>query len=141
MGILNAIGGLFGSVRGVVDEVHTSEAEKLELKAKLLEIQTQVFAQAMELEKADLEARARVVTAEAQSDSWLTSSWRPIVMLTFCTLIVLIAFGWMDTAALNAVPTKMWSLLEIGIGGYIASRGLEKIASEVAPMMKARDQV
>jgi len=140
MGILSALGSVFGVVGNAVDDFHTSEEEKLNLKAKLLEIQVQVYGEAMELEKAQLEARANVIMAEANSESWITRSWRPITMLTMLVLIVLISFGWMDTAALNAVPTKMWSLLEIGIGGYIASRGAEKILPGVVGALKSREE-
>jgi hypothetical protein len=140
MGILKAIGEIFGVVGKTVDEFHTSTEEKLEMKAKLLGIQVQVFQQAMDLEKAHLEAQRDVIVAEANSESWITRSWRPITMLTFVTLIVLISTGVMDTQALNEVPQKMWSLLEIGIGGYIASRGAEKVLPTVASALKTREE-
>ncbi|MEW5890749.1 MAG: 3TM-type holin [Pseudomonadota bacterium] len=35
----------------------------------------------------ELEKSASVVVAEAQSESWITRSWRPITMLTFVGLI------------------------------------------------------
>lgn len=140
MGILDSLGRIFGVVGDAVDDFHTSDEERLTLKARLLEVQTQVFAQAMELEKEQVRAKAEVLTAEAQSESWITRSWRPIVMLTFCTLIVMIAFGWMDTEALNDVPTKLWSLMQIGIGGYIASRGAEKVIPSISSAMKDREE-
>jgi hypothetical protein len=140
MGILKTVGEIFGVVGGAVDEFHTSPEEKLTLKAKLLEIQSRVFSEAMELERAQVEAARDTIVAEAQSESWITRSWRPIVMLTFCVLIVMISFGWMDTEALNEVPPKLWSLMQIGIGGYIASRGAEKVIPHVAEAMKAREE-
>lgn len=138
MGILKSIGEVFGVVGKAVDDLHTSGEEKLAMKAKILEIQTQVFQQAVDLEKAQIEAQARVLTAEAQAESWVTRSWRPLTMLTFVAIIVLVAAGFMDTDALNRIPERMWSMLQIGIGGYIASRGLEKI---VPPVTAALVQV
>ena len=140
MGILKAVGEIFGVVGGAVDEFHTSDEERLNLKAQLLEIQTRVFSQAMDLERAQLEARANVIIAETNSESWITRSWRPITMLVFVTLIVAISTGIMDTEALAEVPTKLWTLLEIGIGGYIVSRGAEKVIPSVAASLKAREE-
>ena len=140
MGILNAIAGIFKPVADVVDSLHTSDEERLTIKQKLLEVQAGVVMQAIELEKAQLEERAKIIVAEAQSESWITRSWRPITMLTFVVLIVLIATGWMDTEALAAVPDKLWTLLQIGIGGYIVSRGAEKVIPDVVGALKAREE-
>ena len=45
-------------------------------------------------ELSEFMAAADIVKTEAQSDSWLASSWRPILMLTFGALIVARWFGW-----------------------------------------------
>lgn len=139
MGILKAIGGIFSVVGNAVDEFHSSDEEKLTLKAKLLEIQTQVFAEAMDLEKAQLQAQRDVIVAEASSESWITRSWRPIVMLSFVSLLFLIAFGVADVDLLARVPDKLWTAITVGIGGYIASRGAEKVVPALADAMKARE--
>jgi hypothetical protein len=34
----------------------------------------------------------------------------------------------------------MWTLLQIGIGGYIASRGVEKVAVPVVDALKGRER-
>ena len=140
MGILKAVGEIFGVVGGAIDEFHTSDEEKLQMKAKLLSIQTEVFTQALNLERARLTAQRDVIVAEAQSESWITKSWRPLTMLTFVVLILLIAFGWMDMEALAQVPDKLWTLLQLGIGGYIASRGAEKVLPGVMEALKAREE-
>ena len=140
MNILGAIGSIFKPVADLVDSLHTSDDERLKAKSELLALQTTLYMEAIELEKAQLEKRAEVIVAEARSESWITRSWRPITMLTFVVLIVLIATGWMDTEALAAVPDKLWTLLQIGIGGYIVSRGAEKVIPGVAEAMKAREE-
>jgi hypothetical protein len=65
-----------------------------------------------------------IVTAEANSSNWLAASWRPITMLTFLALVV----G--DTFGLFATPLRdeAWTLLQIGLGGYVVGRSGEKIA-------------
>ena len=53
-------------------------------------------------------------------------------MMSFVVIIInnYIAVPWLQTLGAPAVsldiPPDMWSLLQIGIGGYIVSRGAEK---------------
>ncbi len=78
----------------------------------------------------ELETAASVITAEAQSESWITRSWRPITMLTF---VGLIAAHWMGYTAPNISPDEIASLMDIvkiGLGGYMVSRGAEKSIKE-----------
>lgn len=140
MGILNAVGKIFGVVGNAVDEFHTSEEEKLDLKAKLLAIQVETFSEAMELEKAQINAQRDVIVAEAQSESWITRNWRPVTMLSFVVLMFLIGFGVADVDLLSRVPDKLWTAITVGIGGYIASRGAEKIIPSVAEALKNREE-
>ena len=78
----------------------------------------------------ELAERARVITAEAKGESWLQRSWRPIVMLVFTALIVCRWLGWSAPDLSEAVELKLFSIVQIGVGGYIASRGIEKVADK-----------
>lgn len=78
----------------------------------------------------ELEAAASVITAEAQSESWITRSWRPITMLTF---VALVAAHWLGFTAPNITQAEIIGLLDIvkiGLGGYMVSRGAEKSIKE-----------
>jgi len=78
----------------------------------------------------ELEAAASVITTEANSESWITRSWRPITMLTF---VALVAAHWLGYTAPNITPDEIASLLDIvkiGLGGYMVSRGAEKSIKE-----------
>lgn len=79
----------------------------------------------------ELAIRAGVIKAEAQGDSWLQRSWRPIVMLVFTGLIVARWMGWSAPDLSEAVELKLFSIVQLGIGGYIASRGIEKVVDKV----------
>ncbi len=79
----------------------------------------------------ELAQRAGVIKAEAQGDSWLQRSWRPIVMLVFTALIVCRWLGWSAPDLSEAVELKLFSIVQLGIGGYIASRGIEKVADKI----------
>lgn len=88
---------------------------------------------------ADIEqAAADVVKTEAQSEHWLTASWRPIVMLTLTALIVARWLGYSAPGISEAEALKLWSIVEIGLGGYVIGRSAEKIAPMVAEAMRRR---
>ena len=79
----------------------------------------------------ELAQRADVIKAEAQGDGWLQRSWRPIVMLVFTALIVARWLGWSAPDLSEAVELKLFSIVQVGLGGYIASRGIEKVADKI----------
>ena len=79
----------------------------------------------------ELAQRAGVIKAEAQGDDWLQRSWRPIVMLVFTALIVARWLGWSAPDLSEAVELKLFSIVQVGLGGYIASRGIEKVADKI----------
>ena len=134
MSILGRLADLFGPVTEAIDALHTSDAERLEAKAKLALIQAEVINAVVEYEQNLATAKAQIITAEAQSDSWLTRSWRPLVMLTFTTLIVLGQFGG------PPVPEPMWPLLQFGLGGSVVGRSGEKIARGVTEALKKEEE-
>jgi hypothetical protein len=129
-GILNAVGRVFG----VVDEIHTSDEEKMALKVPLLAIQADVAKALIDAERAQMEAQARVIEAEAKSEHALTSMWRPITMMVFVALIVVAQFGG------PPVPDQMWPLLNLGLGGYVVGRTFEKTLPAVVDAFKAREK-
>jgi len=112
-------------VSNVLDRVLPDTVAKDKVKA---ELQTQMLQHSASIEK----AAASVVVAEAKGESWLQRNWRPVTMMAFVVIIInnYIAVPWLQTLGLPAVsldiPPDMWSLLQIGIGGYIVSRGAEK---------------
>ena len=115
--------GIFKPAAELIDNLHTSEEEKLEQKRKLLEIQAASMDSALSHERSIMEAQARIVNSEARSEHWLAATWRPITMLTFLCLTV----G--DSLGLLATPLRdeAWMLLQIGLGGYVVGRSGEKV--------------
>jgi hypothetical protein len=83
-------------------------------------------------ELSEFMAAADIVKTEAQSESWLASSWRPILMLTFGALIVARWFGWAAPNLTEAEYLKLWSIVELGLGGYVIGRSAEKIIPSMA---------
>ncbi len=85
--------------------------------------------------KIELAASANI-KAEAASQHWLAANWRPITMLVFVGLIVARMFGYTAPNISEAEYVKLWSIMELGIGGYIASRGVEKIVPKITDVLK-----
>ncbi|WP_263080145.1 holin family protein [Endozoicomonas sp. Mp262] len=78
-----------------------------------------------ELDK--LARQAGVIETEAKGESWLQRNWRPLVMLVFTALVVCRWLGWSSPELTPELEMKLFSIVQLGIGGYIASRGMEKI--------------
>ena len=137
-------GGLAGSllasalgVSNTPDAVNSAIAADPASAAKILEVQAkhQEALQQMQLAyQSNLDTQqAKVITAEASSDSWVAANWRPILMLTFTAIVgvnwlILPIVSWFGPHLVPLVlPPDMWSLLKIGVGGYIVGRSGEKI--------------
>jgi len=81
-------------------------------------------------------AQAQIVQAEAASGNWLASSWRPITMLTFVGLIVARWFGWAAPNLAEAEYLKLWDIVQLGLGGYVIGRSVEKVIPSIASAIK-----
>lgn len=132
MSVWNLLAGAIAPITQLIDDLHTSEEERLTVKTKLFEMQTVMAAKLMDYEKSLIDAKARIITAEATGQSWLQRSWRPITMITFLVLVVADSFGWLT----NRLAPEAWTLLQIGLGGYVVGRSVEKIAPKVTEVMR-----
>jgi len=132
MSVLNFIGEIFKPAAELIDNLHTSEEERLEIKQKMFELQVNAFNKAEEYEQELLKAKASIVMAEAQGASWIQRNWRPITMLTFLVLVVADSFGLLAFR----LAEEAWTLLQIGLGGYVVGRSAEKIVPKVTEMMR-----
>ena len=81
-------------------------------------------------------AAGEIIKAEAQSEHWLAACWRPILMLTFGALIVARWLGWSAPGISEAEVLKLWDIVQLGLGGYVIGRSLEKIAPQLAQAVR-----
>lgn len=104
----------------------------IEDKDKQNEFHTQVTQKMLDLDSKLVSYQRDIIVAEAKSESWMARNWRPIMMLAFVGIIVnnhmlapyLQLFG--IPYKIMEVPENMWSLLNIGVGGYVVGRSAEK---------------
>ena len=139
MSLLSTVGKIFGGplFDKAIDLFKDHQQGKLTREELKYKITTLAERNAHDI---DVQA-ASIVKAEATSEHFLTSSWRPIIMLAFGGIVVATYFINIFVAPFTDIapillPTELWTLLQIGIGGYIASRGGEKIASSIASAIK-----
>lgn len=111
---------LTDSIGSMVESLAVSSGEKKEIRARIVEM---LYSYASELEK----EQAANIRQEAQGN-WLQKSWRPIVMLTFTFIVLLGAFF---PIPLLEDTSEFWSLLEIGLGGYVIGRSVEKVTERL----------
>ena len=138
------VGSLVASALGTSsspDAVNAAIAADPASAAKILQVQTE-HQEALVKMQTDYQTnldtqRSDVIQAEAKSDSWMASNWRPILMLTFTAIVamnwlILPVVSWFGPHLVPLVlPPDMWALLKIGVGGYIVGRSGEKITSSL----------
>lgn len=115
-------GGLLKDIGKVIDNLHTSDEERLEAKRRLQEL----------LEQADKEAQDQVTSRwkyDMQSDSFLSKNIRPLVLIFLTVMFTLLAFTDGNIGGFKVqeqyVPIFQ-SLLITVYGAYFVGRTWEK---------------
>ncbi len=133
--LLPILGPILSDVVGRVLPADKNKAQEIERELSMALMQNTA-----EIEK----AAASVVIAEANSEHKITATWRPILMLTITAIV-----GWnylvaplvelaVTLATGNQIPLsiplpeELWTLLTVGVGGYVLGRSGEKIAGKIS---------
>jgi hypothetical protein len=93
--------------------------------------QAEVMKQLLQHQHEIEQAAGEIIKTEAASSHWLAANWRPLMMLTFGALIVARWFGWAAPNLSEAEYLKLWSIVELGLGGYVIGRSVEKIVPSI----------
>jgi len=115
-------GGLLRDIGKVIDNLHTSDEERLEAKRKLQEL----------LEQADKEAQDQVTSRskyDMQSDSFLSKNIRPLVLVFLTVMFTLFAFtdGNLGEFKIQEEYIPVFQSLLITVyGAYFVGRTWEK---------------
>lgn len=105
----------------VVGNLFPDPTEKAKAEAEVLK---QLLNAEMQIQN----ATADIIKTEAASTHWLAANWRPLTMLTFTGLIVARWFGWSAPNLSESEYLKLWDIVQLGLGGYVIGRSVEKIA-------------
>lgn len=133
---------MVGEILGILGKVAGSVADRIfpdpEQELKRLELQQALQAAVLERTSEIERAAADVVKAEAQGQSWLQRTWRPVTMLVFVALIVARWLGWSAPNLGEAEVLKLWDIVEIGLGGYVIGRSAEKVLPGVVSSLQKK---
>jgi len=140
MNLLTLVGDIFKPAAALIEDLHTSTEEKLAAKAAMLEVEVGFLEKAIEFETKALDAKTSIITAETKSESWITRNWRPLTMLSFVAAILAYWFGLTpDTIPAYAIE-DMFTLVKLGLTGYVVSRGAEKVVPGVISALKQKEK-
>lgn len=131
--LIAPIAGLLTKGLDVVDKLVPDKDLAAKIKAELAaQINNILHTEVLEL----LKAQSSIIIAEAQGESWLQRNWRPLLMMLFGCIVannyVIAPYLSMlvgpEAKLILEVPPDMWSLLKLGVSGYVVGRSVEKIA-------------
>ena len=117
---------LFSTIEKSVPDKDLQSKLKADLQTQLLQSNTQ-----------ELQAAAKIIEAEAKA-GWFASSWRPLLMYV---MIFILIINYIIAPMVKAVfgvsigfelPTDVFTLLQIGLGGYVVGRSAESVARTMA---------
>jgi len=117
---------LFSTIEKSVPDKDLQAKLKADLQTQLLQSSTQ-----------ELKAAASIVEAEAKA-GWFTASWRPLLMYVLIFILIwnyilgpIVKFFFAAAITID-LPGDVWTLLQIGLGGYVVGRSGESIAKSLA---------
>ena len=117
MGVLQNV---IGEIGDIVNRLSVSSKEKQKIQE---EIQSLVYRY-----KSELVREQAAAVGEETRGNWLQRSWRPIVMLAFALVIL---SGMFMESTLLSDNSRLWDLLEIGLGGYVIGRSGENVTESL----------
>lgn len=118
--ILPAIAGIIGKA---IDKAVPDKDQAEQLKA-------QITLAAMHEGRSELEGAVKIITAEAQGESWLQRNWRPLLMLWFAGLVGAHWMGFTPPNLPESVVVSLLDIVQVGVGGYVLGRSAEKVVKE-----------
>ena len=134
LSLLALLGRIFDPLAALLDKAATSTRAREVARVKLAAVKADAFSAALAFEEDRLATAARLVAAEAGGQSWLQRNWRPLTMLCFLFLVMADSFGLLAFR----LSAEAWGLLQIGLGGYVVGRSVEKIAPQIKSSLNSK---
>jgi len=136
LGILGLIQTVAGGLLDLGKKYIPDKDKQVQFEKEVAQMQSTLIAKQIDANIEELKAGSSVVTAEATGESWLQRNWRPIVMMIFTSLVVCFWFGITPVNADQETIMELFSIVKIGLGGYVIGRSAEKVATTVAGVLK-----
>ena len=130
MSVFGFLGKILEPVTGIIDKAVTDKDLKQRLKAEVTKV-------ILDNEAEIVKAQASIVIAEAKGQSWMQRNWRPLLMLTIVAIIannyIIVPYlgsNWPEHIKVLDLPAGLYTLMSIGVGGYVTGRSGEKIVDK-----------
>lgn len=104
---------------------------------KRAEVQAEVERALIANQATILSSMKDVMVADSQSESWATRNARPITvfwclgMMTWVVVSPMFGVQVQTIAAIKAIPSDLWNMAMVGIGGYILAKSATDIVKAV----------
>jgi hypothetical protein len=123
------------SIGTAIDKIDKSD-EKLELQLKYKELLISIEGACIDYESKLLESKTTIIESEAKGESWLQRNWRPMLMC-ICMFVVFNNYVLVPyfNLRVTTLDEHIWTLMDLGVGGYVAGRSLEKISENLGPVL------
>ena len=116
---------LIAPITSLLERLIPDPEKAAEAKAEMMQIM-------LDANSKEMEAKSKIIVAEATGKSSIQRTWRPHLMYLFMWILAfnyiiaptIMMFG-VDIPTLE-IPSHMWGLLTIGVGGYIGASSYDK---------------
>jgi hypothetical protein len=125
----SSVGDAFAKIVGVFK---LSPEQKQQAELIQAELEASLESKVQDGFNSAVEAQAKIITAEAQSQSWLPRNVRPLLLLmwgiaiTLNQIIPVIVHPWMQNLQPLQLDPWVYKLTALGFSGYVAARTFEK---------------
>lgn len=116
----------------LIERLFPDKAKQDEAKLEMQKVLNESAAKQAEADAAKMESQSKVIVSEAQSQSYAARNWRPHLMYL---LMLVVGYNYMLAPVLKSMgmaldifpmPSEMWTLLTVGLGGYIGGDALKQ---------------
>lgn len=117
---------MFGAILSVLG---TAVSSFFDFKGKQAEIVSDALTVVSDVNKSDdarAVAAAQIIAAEAQSDSWITRSWRPLTVMGFVGILFSHLLGFTAVNVSDEILNRIFDLVEYSVLGYMGMRSADK---------------
>ena len=130
--MITLLGAIISGVGSAVSGFFGFKAQQSANITEALKVVNDINSSSADKEK----AIAGVVMAEASSSSWITASWRPLLMVVLSIMVVSYFLGFTTPNLLIPMPensaiAKLFDLLMIGVMGYMPLRSFDKLVQQL----------
>lgn len=138
--IASAVGSILNPVRDIIDEISTTDEERMKLQQRLDEIENEAKQDMYKHVQSITNAQKEVLITEMKG-SFFQRNWRPHLMYVFMLILVnnFVAVTYIPGAEYIPFPNAFWGLMTLAVSGYIGGRSIEKLKQKSSNVSSAAE--